>query len=341
MSDEQPRKKAESGGAPAWMGTFADLMSLLMCFFVLLLSFAEMDVQKFKQIAASMKMAFGVQRDIPAEDIPLGTSVIAQEFSPGKPTDTITDDVRQQTMEEEKQTLEFTDALVDEPDAFDEQDAGSAADMRDQVDEQTAEDAEKLKKALEEEIAEGMIQVEAKGSTIVIRIREKGSFPSGLARFSPDFTTVLDKLETTLTDVDGRIVVAGHTDDVPIRTSRFRSNWDLSSARAVSVVHELLDAGRLELERFMVEGHGEARPLVPNDTPENRALNRRVELTIIQGEPEKPKPFAVLKLDEDLSATKAAGIARGAAEALPANGSATGPAESSDEAAQEATPDRG
>lgn len=339
MSTEQPRKKEAPSGAPAWMGTFADLMSLLMCFFVLLLSFAEMDVQKFKQIADSMKMAFGVQRDIPAEEIPLGTSVIAQKFSPGKPTDTITDDVRQQTMEEEKQTLEFTDALVNEPDAVDTQDAGSAADAREEVNADTAEDAEKLKKALAEEIAQCMIQVEAKGATIVIRIREKGSFPSGLARFSPDFTKVLDKLEHTLGDVEGRVVVAGHTDNVPIRTARFRSNWDLSAARAVSVVHELLRGGSLSLDRFMIEGHGQARPLVPNDTPENRALNRRVELTIIQGEAAKPKPYAVLKLDENLSATKAASIARGAAGELSAN--AADAAEDNDGAASGTEPDEG
>ncbi len=64
----------------------------------------------------------------------------------------------------------------------------------------------------------------------------------------------------------------------------FRSNWDLSAARAVTVVHELLDDGQLALDRFVVEGHGEAHPLLPNDSAENRATNRRVELTIIQGD---------------------------------------------------------
>jgi chemotaxis protein MotB len=71
-------------GTPAWMATFADLMSLLMCFFVLLLSFSEMDLQKYKQVAGSMKNAFGVQNQTKVMDIPKGTSIIAQEFSPGK-----------------------------------------------------------------------------------------------------------------------------------------------------------------------------------------------------------------------------------------------------------------
>ena len=85
---EEECPKCPPEGLPAWMGTFADLMSLLMCFFVLLLSFSEMDVLKFKQIAGSMKFAFGVQNKIEVKDIPKGTSVIAMEFRPGKPDPT-------------------------------------------------------------------------------------------------------------------------------------------------------------------------------------------------------------------------------------------------------------
>ena len=317
MSEEAPRKKDDGGGSPAWMGTFADLMSLLMCFFVLLLSFSEMDVEKFKQIAASMKFAFGVQREVPAEEIPKGTSVIAQEYSAGKPTPTVVDEVRQQTTDETKQTIEFTDALVNEVDAQDirDSDAGGNA-QDDQVNEQTQADAEKLKQALHDEIKQGMIQIESDGATIVIRIREKGSFASGMAKFRPEFVAVLEKLHDQLSEMDGRIVVAGHTDNIPIKTARFRSNWDLSSARAVSVVHRLLRKGKLSYDRFMVEGHADARPLVPNDSAENRAVNRRVELTIIQGEEAEPKPFATLGLDENVSDDTAAEIAADAAEQL-------------------------
>ena len=87
------------------MGTFADLMSLLMCFFVLLLSFSEMDVLKFKQIAGSMKFAFGVQNKIEVKDIPKGTSVIAMEFRPGKPDPTPIESIQQQTNEMTQQML--------------------------------------------------------------------------------------------------------------------------------------------------------------------------------------------------------------------------------------------
>ena len=279
MIEEQPANQEEEGGA--WITTFADLMSLLMCFFVLLLSFAELDVMKFKAIAGSMKLAFGVQSDINAIEVPKGTSIIAQEFSSGKPNPTVIDEVRQKTIDEEKQTLEFTDALVNETDGEDPEDS----DASDKAEfEQTEEDAKRLMETLAEEVEDGMIHIETQGASIVIRIREKGSFPSGEARFDPLFKPVLAKLRASITDVEGMIAVAGHTDDIPIRTSLYRSNWDLSSARAVTVVHALLENDELQAARFVVEGHGDAHPLVANDTPENRAHNRRVEITIRQGQ---------------------------------------------------------
>ncbi|NNL99327.1 MAG: OmpA family protein, partial [Gammaproteobacteria bacterium] len=119
-------------------------------------------------------------------------------------------------------------------------------------------------------------------NSIIVRIREKGSFPSGTDRLRKGFMPVVGKLKNALAGTDGQIVVAGHTDDIPIKTSRFRSNWDLSAARAVTVVHELTGNKGLDPNRFVVEGRGDAYPLVPNDSSANRALNRRVELTIVQ-----------------------------------------------------------
>jgi len=120
----------------------------------------------------------------------------------------------------------------------------------------------------------------------LLRINEKGSFPSGSSIVKGSFLPVLTKLRNSLKDVKGRIIVAGHTDDVPIKTARFRSNWELSASRAVTVVHELLTFDTLSPDRFVIEGHGDAHPMVPNDTAKNRELNRRVEITIVQGEGE-------------------------------------------------------
>ncbi|GJM04824.1 MAG: flagellar motor protein MotB [marine bacterium B5-7] len=333
MSDEAPVKKAEGGGSPAWVMTFADLMSLLMCFFVLLLSFSNMDLLKFKQIAGSMKNAFGVQREIKTEDMPKGTSVIAREFTPGRPTPTLINEIRQSTIDETKQTLEFTDAVTEEEEKINEsieanqdnegsgseamqrqqqqqqatesideeavamlsdQDAekvdkgdaseDSSDEAKSQENEKTITDAYKLLKTLEPEIEQGLIAIKTQGNRILLRINEKGSFPSGSSIVKGSFLPVLNKIRKSLGDIQGRIVVAGHTDNIPIKTARFRSNWELSSSRAVTVVHELLALDTLSPDRFVIEGHGDAHPMVANDTAENRSLNRRVELIIVQGE---------------------------------------------------------
>ena len=98
-------------GLPPWLATFADLMALLMCFFVLLLSFAEMDVLKYKQVAGALKLAFGVQRDVKATEIPKGTSVIAKQYSPGKPTEvTPLEIMREKTTDDTKTNLDYTDS---------------------------------------------------------------------------------------------------------------------------------------------------------------------------------------------------------------------------------------
>jgi len=288
VSNAPPPKKPDPG-LPAWLATFGDLMSLLVAFFVLLLSFSQMDVEKYKQVAGSMKNAFGVQRDVKAIEVPKGTSIIAQEFSAGRPEPTAINEVRQKTEDENKQTVEFTDETGGEQQSEAEQQQQQAPVEAPKVNEQTARDAEKLLEALADEIKAGMIEIETDGDMIMIRIKEKASFPSGNADLRGAFLPVLSKLRNALVDIPGEVIVAGYTDNIPIHTARYRSNWDLSAARAVSVVHQLIEDGSLKPDRFVAEAHGDTRALVPNDTAEHRAMNRRVELTIIQNQGEAPQ----------------------------------------------------
>lgn len=254
------------GGVPAWVMTFADLMTLLMCFFVLMLAFSEMDVLKFKQLSGSVREAFGVQSEIEAKTIPKGTSIIAQEFSPGKPEPTAINQVRQFTVDTHRNTLDF------DPESVDKQKK------------KLEEDAERIRQALKEEIEKGMVDVQTDGRRIIIHILEQGSFESGAADVQQSFLPVLIKIRELIKETPGTITVSGHTDDVPISTSRFRSNWELSAARAVSVAHELMRFDEVDPARFIITGHGETRPRVDNDTSANRAKNRRVEISIVRGQ---------------------------------------------------------
>ena len=270
-------------GAPAWMATFADLMSLLMCFFVLLLSFSEMDVQKYKQVAGSMKNAFGVQNQVKVMDIPKGTSIIAKEFSPGKTVPTQIDTVNQFTIETIRKSLRVGNPNAPESD-LDEEKANRLLEkkMKDLLG-RTKADADKLKKILHGEITDGKIDIETHNRSITIRIREKSSFTSASATLNPDFIPTVAALRDALSDIEGSISVDGHTDNIPIASAQYSSNWDLSASRALSVTHELLRNGQLDSTRFMIVGHADTRPLNPNTSPENRASNRRVEIFIRQG----------------------------------------------------------
>ncbi len=279
MADECPKCEA---GLPPWLATFADLMSLLMCFFVLLLSFAEVDAVRFKKMAEAMKDAFGVQREIPTNEVVKGTSVIMQEFSPGKPEPTPVQEIRQTTNEMEKEHLDVTDKSDKTQQELDIDEAKAA--MQAKLEQEAQEQAEELQEMLDEEISEGLLEVERESTKIIIRIQEKGSFPSGRATLNPEFFQVITKITDVIANTPGKIIVAGHTDNIPISTARFRSNWELSSARAVTVVHAMLSNASLDENRFLIQGFADSKPLVPNDSRENRALNRRVELIIQRGE---------------------------------------------------------
>ncbi|WP_279151610.1 flagellar motor protein MotB [Photobacterium iliopiscarium] len=280
-------------GAPAWMATFADLATLLMCFFVLLLSFSEMDVLKFQQIAGSMKNAFGVQNVLNVNDIPKGTSIIAQEFRPGRPEPTPIEVIMQQTIDMTKRSLDFHDGM-------DERDAGSRKDSltldggnqdntgRDQRQQQaqTASQIEKiLAQALAREISDNTVEVESFGQQLVIRIKEKGAFPEGSAFLQPKFIPLIQQVTELVKDVPGIIRISGHTDNQALDSELYRSKWDISSQRAVSVAQVMEQVKGFDRKRMRVVGMADTTPIADNKTAQGRSRNRRVEISIVQGRP--------------------------------------------------------
>lgn len=300
--------KCPPPGLPAWMGTFADLMSLLMCFFVLLLSFSEMDVLKFKQIAGSMKFAFGVQNKIEVKDIPKGTSVIAMEFRPGRPDPSPIDTIQQQTIEMTQQMLEFQAGDEDSSGGRQKQrgeqrggqsqqtatdQSSSESQSSDQT--QTAELMKKVAQQLQKQILDGAVELESLGQQLTIRIRENGSFSAGSAFLQPQFQPILRKIGVLLADVPGEIEISGHSDGQHIANELYRSNWDLSSQRAVAVAEAMRTAPGFDESRMSVVGKADTDPMVEDaTTPADRARNRRVEININQGKPMTSQPISVV-----------------------------------------------
>jgi len=232
MSNGHDMRRRVARGAPGWMVTLADMMMLLLCLFILILSFAKIDSTTFRKNAGPINQAFGVTKTPTDFTAPPTPNIIT--LNPFK-----TDPRR----------AEENRILVE------------------------------IKKLMAREILLSIIDLEVKDNLVVIRFPGSAAFASGTAELSEEFMPSLGRIGEVLKSARGRIFISGHTDDVPISTERFRSNWDLSAARAVSVAHYLL-ADELDPKRVIVQGAAESQPLVPNDTPENRARNRRVEIAL-------------------------------------------------------------
>ena len=237
-------------GAPRWMVTFADLMALLFALFVLLLSFAEVDSDSFKRHAGPMRDAFG------SGDKVLRTTSLPQiqagESGPGQ--------VRPQALAPINPTAEIVQ--------FDRRRKAKRSFLW------------QFRRSLERELAESRIVLIDEGDRIIIRFPGATSFIAGSAQLAEGFGPTLTRIASILRATKGQIMVSGHTDSSPISTARFRSNWDLSSARAVTVVHFLIEQASVRSGRITAQGFAASRPLVKNDTPENQAKNRRVEISI-------------------------------------------------------------
>ena len=266
--------------SPKWVMTFADLMSLLLAFFVLLFSFSELDKQKYKQVSGSMRDAFGVQAEVRLKESPKGVSFIAKEFSPGVVMPTAINRIRQTT----------TDVTRMNP---------RIESTKPQKRKMMEKDMMKLKQAMAPATKQGLIEMEDGGTMIIIRLKDLGLFESASAELTPKYKEVVATLGRTLTTTKGDLSVAGHTDNQPIVTHRFRNNWDLSTARAVSVALVLMDSSELEKNRFEAKGYGESRPLTKNDSADGRRENRRVEITVQYDKPGSGARDEPLDKEED------------------------------------------
>lgn len=243
---EQPAQDEKGGGggeeeceegAPAWMVTFGDMMSLLMCFFVLLISFSTMDVVKYRSLVGSLRSAFGSQHAIVTR-ITSGreATVSLGESQPGKTS--LTDD-------------ELENELV---------------------------------AAVETEGMTGQATLHRTDRGIVLRVRRDILFEPGTATLLPDAMPLLKKVALVCRYFTRKIYIEGHTDNFPIRSERYLSNWELSSARASSVVRYLTDVELLAPEKFVASGLAATVPIATNATDKGRATNRRVEF-IFSGRP--------------------------------------------------------
>lgn len=257
------REKKEIPGPPppaAWQTTFSDLMNLLLCFFVLLFSLSSVDAEKFTELAASFSSSFSI---FPAGATAIGDGILisngvsqlnelSEYYSTmGKNSEGRHENLESLKAEMEREELEKSEAM-----------------------------AEEIEEALLEYQVEG-IDIDFTSQYVQLQMNGALLFDSGRAVLKDDAKELLDKIgDVLLTYPDGLIEVIGHTDNVPISTSQFRDNMDLSYYRARAVMDFLLKNKEIPREQIQTSGRGEDAPIASNETPEGRALNRRVEIRI-------------------------------------------------------------
>jgi chemotaxis protein MotB len=237
MSDATHQCPPVEKGAPRWMTTFGDLMSLLLCFFVLLLSFSELDRQKYKQVAGSMEKAFGIQRKKNVSESPRnGLKMIARDF--------------------DQESI--------------------ATRVKEFIGRELEENFGTLYREIEDDI-----EIEAGSDQVTIRLMGESTFDSGKADIKPELKPMIEQIGRILfNETAGDIIIAGHTDNVPVTGGPFQSNLKLSIARAASVAQFLLDNTAIDPKRVSTMGFGEYRPITDNLTGPGRRKNRRVEIIV-------------------------------------------------------------
>jgi len=235
--EEDDDGAAVEEGLPAWMGTFADLMSLLLTFFILILSFANMDVIKFSAAVASLQDAFGTASAMHQYE---GTN-IPSPITLSAPSRT---------------------RLI-------ELEIGSTDEMKDL--------RQNIEEMVERSHLENLLEVQETNRGIVVRVIGQLLFDPGSADLRPESFVLLKEIALLIQAVPGPVSVEGHTDDTSSSGARQTSNWRLSAGRAISVLDYLTNVQDIDVNRLSVAGYASTRPLVPNDNEENREINRRVE----------------------------------------------------------------
>lgn len=246
---KKKQKEPETSGG--WLNTFSDLMTLLLTFFVLLFSMSSVSSEKFSAVTQSLNSAFSKGG---------GSILDGGAINPA----TVPDN------EAANDVLEGADQPVPVPQEI--------IDMY-----------EEAVQVIEEQGVESDVSVSYNQQGVYMDIQESILFDSGRADITESGEETLDVMADLLAVTDNEIVIEGYTDNVPSTTARFPSNWELSTARAVTVVRYLAEEQGIAPSRLSAKGYGEFSPSVPNDSPENRAKNRRVNIVIVY-EPEEANP---------------------------------------------------
>jgi chemotaxis protein MotB len=246
------KKHAEHANHERWLVSYADFITLLFAFFVVMFSASNSDHKKAGQIAQAVQVAFSEL----AVFTPSG-KVVPMDNQGGLPS-------------ANQSVLGSTTSAFSET--------------------QLIQIKKQLEETLKEELHTNAVRITADPRGVVVSLAEAGFFDPGSAVVKPTGLPALQRITEKLSQVPQGLRVEGHTDNTPIHTPQFPSNWELSTARATYVLQYLIGNGRISPNRLSAVGYGEYRPTAPNNTVEGRAANRRVDLVILGPAAERLEP---------------------------------------------------
>lgn len=270
------RKVEESGGGEAsWLNTFADLMNLLLCFFVLLFAMSTVDADKWEQLITSMQSSFSI--------LSSGGSTVGEGMM-------IASGVSQLELLDEyyREESNSSDKDTDEQEPLDDKETNGtegAEALKEEFEEAGLKESEEMAEQIEQIMTEQKIgdQVELDVNAQFVRLTLSGAllFDSAQSQIREDALPLVDKLSLILEKYNSNLIdIEGHTDNVPIHNDKYESNDLLSAYRAFAVKDYILGKSALEAGKIYATGCGEYNPVADNSTPEGRARNRRVEIKI-------------------------------------------------------------
>ena len=267
------RKHEDHQNHEAWAIPYGDLITLLLAFFVVMYAISSVNEGKFRVLSDSLQAAFR------------GTPTTLEPVQVGEKSRGTGADIAASMAQKPKPTQVFDAVNASDKDGKGIGPVpknGDGKQLEVFVPPELAKVADDVEASLATLVNAELVTVKRHSFWIEVEIRADILFPSGVATLSPSAVPALQALARTLAPYPNPIRVEGHTDNKPIKTVLFPSNWELSSARAASVVHMLADGG-VSPRRLSVIGLGEWRPVKPNDTPDDRNANRRVLLVILSG----------------------------------------------------------
>ena len=256
------RKEDPPKGSPAWMNTFADLMNLLLCFFVMLFSMSSVNEEKFEKVIASFQSTFSI---LPGGGASIGEGeLISSGISQLENFDSYYN--QQLSSQSDGQTEEEKDIT----EAYEQQELEESEDM-----------AQQLENALSQYGIQDDVEVDFNAEYVTLNMNGALLFDSASAELRDEAYPLVNKLGKILVTYDNNIIeVEGHTDNVPIHSSKYEDNNVLSMYRALAVANYLRDTTTLDPAYIKSSGRGEYVPIADNATPEGRARNRRVEIKV-------------------------------------------------------------